>query len=31
MNVDRVGVVGLGTMGRQIALVFARAGLETTV
>lgn len=31
MSVERVCVVGLGTMGSQIAVVFARAGLATSV
>ena len=31
MGEKRICVVGLGTMGSQIALVFARAGLETMV
>ncbi len=31
MKVETVGVVGLGTMGHQIALVFAQAGFSTIV
>jgi 3-hydroxybutyryl-CoA dehydrogenase len=31
MTVETVGVVGMGTMGAQIAIVFARAGLTTLV
>jgi 3-hydroxybutyryl-CoA dehydrogenase len=31
MNSERVAVVGLGTMGSQIAIVFARAGFATAV
>lgn len=31
MEIKTVGVVGLGTMGSQIAVVFARAGLTTIV
>ena len=31
MNIEKVCVVGLGTMGSQIAVVFAKAGLATIV
>ena len=31
MNAERIAVVGLGTMGSQIAVVFARAGFATAV
>ncbi len=30
MTIEKVCVVGLGTMGSQIAVVFARAGIKTT-
>lgn len=31
MNSERIAVIGLGTMGSQIAIVFARAGFATAV
>jgi 3-hydroxybutyryl-CoA dehydrogenase len=31
MNTERIAVIGLGTMGSQIAVVFARAGFATAV